>query len=83
MHLWRSTRRLWQPEPLHAAIARKYAQVRNTLFACEGLPYDKAYYDYLYKESLPLWAEMRYRYLTTMMKENSVAAIAEQIARRR
>ncbi|MFN7931347.1 MAG: CotH kinase family protein [Blastocatellia bacterium] len=74
---------LWEPEQLKPAIAKKYAQVRDKLLACEGLPYDKAYYDYLYKESLPLWAEMRYRYLTTMMKENSVAAIAEQIARRR
>ena len=72
---------IWQPEQLKPAIAKKYAQVRDTLLACEGLPYDGIYYDYLYTESLPLWVDMRYQYLTTMMGETSVTAIAKKVAR--
>lgn len=72
---------LWQPEPLKAAIAKKYSQVRNTLLACDGLPNDEMYYDYLYNDSLPLWIETRYGYLTQMMEQTSVEAIAKKIAR--
>ncbi|HEX4945789.1 MAG TPA: CotH kinase family protein [Blastocatellia bacterium] len=71
---------LWEPEPLNAAIAKKYAQVRSTLFASGGLPYDEAYYDYLYNESLPLWIDMRYQYLTKMMQDTSVGEMAKKVA---
>jgi hypothetical protein len=73
-------RSLWQPEPLKSALAQKYAQVRSTLFASGDLPYDEAYYDYLYNESLPVWIDMRAAYLTQMMQENSVTKIAEKVA---
>lgn len=73
---------LWQPEPLRVAVDRKYAQVRDTLQACDGLPYGIEYYDYLYQESLPLRAEQRFQFLTTLMEETNVAAIAEKVARR-
>lgn len=72
---------LWEPEHLKPAIAKKYAQVRATLFACEGLPYTKEYYDYLYNESLPLWVEMRHHYLTDIMAETDAKTLAKKLAR--
>lgn len=74
---------LWHPAALKAAIDKKYAQVRERLLAAEGLPYDREYYDYLYKESLPLWVDMRYEFLTTMMNETSVGVVAKRVARQR
>lgn len=71
---------LWQPEPLKSALAKKYAQVRSTLFASGELPYDQAYYDYLYNESLPLWIDMRYEYLTKMMRETPITEMAKKVA---
>lgn len=71
---------LWASDQLKPAIAKKYAQVRNTLFASGGLPYDEVYYDYLYTQSLPLWIDMRYAYLTQMMEQTTVEAMAKKVA---
>ncbi len=72
---------LWQAESLKPMIARKYAQVRNTLFASGGLPYDEVYYDYLYTQALPLWIDTRSQYLSGMMEQTNVEAMAKKIAR--
>ena len=71
---------LWQPDQLKPAIAKKYAQMRGTLFASGGLPYDEVYYDYLYTQSLPLWIDIRYQYLTGMMEQTTVEAMAKKVA---
>ena len=71
---------LWQPDQLKPAIAKKYAQMRDTLFASGGLPYSEVYYDYLYTQSLPLWIDIRYQYLTGMMEQTTVEAMAKKVA---
>ena len=71
---------LWQPDQLKPAIAKKYAQMRGTLFASGGLPYNEVYYDYLYTQSLPLWIDIRYQYLTGMMEQTTVEAMAKKVA---
>lgn len=71
---------LWQPDQLKPAIAAKYAQIRSALFASGGLPYDEVYYDYLYTQSLPLWVDMRAQYLTGMMEQTTVEAVAKKVA---
>ena len=71
---------LWQPDQLKPAIAKKYAQMRGTLFASGGLPYDEVYYDYLYTQSLPLWIDIRYQYLSGMMEQTTVEAMAKKVA---
>ncbi len=71
---------LWQAESLKPMIARKYAQVRSTLFASGGLPYDEVYYDYLYTLSLPLWIDLRRQYLTRMMEQTGIEEMAKKMA---
>lgn len=71
---------LWEPNQVKPQLAAKYAQVRATLLASGGLPYDQAYYDYLYNLSLPLWVELRYAYLTRMMKTTSIAEVSKEVA---
>ena len=71
---------LWQAEPLKPAIAKKYAQVREKLFASGGLPYAEEYYDYLYTQSLPFWIDTRHQYLSAMMEQTDVESIARKVA---
>jgi hypothetical protein len=62
---------LLEPNVLKAAVAAKYAQVRDTLLASPQLPLGAEWYDYVYQTEISAWAEARFAYLSELLEQNN------------
>ncbi len=62
---------LLEPSVLKAAVAAKYAQVRDTLLASPQLPLGAEWYDYVYQTELPAWADARFAFLRELLEQNN------------